>query len=139
MRHILIVLLAVLATGCDGFGPIAEKKARFVGSNVSSDPIEFTVDNGPGYPVLPNKSAEYTIPIPVPKNRVNPGQFITTGPSLNDKDVTVWVQFKNLRTGLNTPSIPCTAGAKITTIVEFIFDRRFGDRGITRCEGRPHY
>ena len=116
MKFLIWALLAVSTTACNFGNPFVERTARFVGNNRSSFNVVAMVNDGTEYPIPANRSVGFEVKIMVPQNPANSDGF---GPSTIDKTVQVTVVFRNLVTGNQTSYMPCWAGAKVVTTIEY--------------------
>ena len=117
----LTLLLSILVAGCGAF---SREEANFVAYNTSSDKV-VVVTGGEEKEVLAGGSIKFVLSIQVPR-----GSYGSSEPSNIDKVVLVSLAFRNLRTGILTEPISCTAGAKVVTSVWY---ETFGPYGVARC------
>ncbi|MDP3763887.1 MAG: hypothetical protein Q8Q92_04620 [bacterium] len=116
MRKLFVILIALAVSGCGS--PFVERTAQFVGYNNSNDNIVALVNDGEEHPIPANRSVNFTVRVPVPKNPVQMGYIsYPSGPSTIDKVVQVSVAFRNLATGRLSTPIMCQAGAKVVTTI----------------------
>jgi hypothetical protein len=120
MRYILISLLALLGTGCGGFGPISYRTASFLGVNELPYAVNLTVQTvGPMGLPGGGRPVPFEVEIPVPKNERPAGYYGTvTGPDLDFKTVYIKVIVHD-PVRQTTTSQECSASPSTVTYIQY--------------------
>ena len=112
-KAFLFVALVLAVAGCSRF---KMEEATFVAYNASGDQAAFLVNDGTEHVVEANRSAQFTVEIPIPTQPV----YGYTSPSASvDKTTQVSVAARNLTTGKLTRPTMCTAGAKVVVHITY--------------------
>lgn len=108
----IFLFFLLIVTGCQKFNT---EEVLVKAYNASNDPVEFNVNNGPGYLLGPNSTGTFTVAIEIATRPVS-----STAPSYTvDKIVQVSVSVKNLRSGSQLPHRMCSAGAKVIMHISY--------------------
>ncbi len=126
VKHLLAIVLTMLAIGCGERNPFETKTAHFlVTNNLQFDEVQVEIDDRSTTTlfkkfIYPRLAENFDLDISVPKTAENNySRYSPTGPDSNSNDWTtdVSVRFRITRTGEVTSWLTCTAGAKLKTRV----------------------